>query len=141
MDRRDFFGALVAPAAAALTLGAGSAFAYPNPRRRRFRIRRRIRRHAFTRVIYGRPFWVVPVGLAVGWELSHRNRVVVVRETRIIERDGKKTEVAVVEDASGNKETIDITRENTADNSKNLKGSVVDEGDTATPAVEDDSAD
>jgi hypothetical protein len=143
MNRRNLFSMLAAPAFA-LIFSSSNAIANPNPRRRirgPIRVRRRIRRHAFTRVMFGRPFWVVPVGLAVGWELDHRNRVVIVKETRIIERDGRKTEVAIVEDNNGKVEQIDITREDTAGNSRNLRGNEVPEGDATTPTVEDDSND
>jgi hypothetical protein len=141
MKRRNFFAVLAAPLGIALTLKAGDVLAYDNPRRwvrPRLRVRRRIRRHVFIRTRFGRPFWVVPVGLAVGWELSHANRVVVVRETRIIEKDGFKSEVAVVQDASGKTEQVEITREDGADNRKNLAGSVLDDADTTTPAIEEE---
>ncbi len=140
MERRKLFGALIAPLGIVLGLSMADALAYDNPRRRirpRLRVRRRIRRHAFIRFRYGRPFWVVPVALAVGWELSLRNRVVVVRETRIVEKDGVKTEVAVVQGPDGKSEQIEITREDTAENREHLEGSVLDEADTTTPAIEE----
>ena len=137
MHRRNFFSAIAAPVALAALLGATQALAYPNPRRakRRIRVRRRIRRYAFTRVILGRPFWVVPLGLAVGWELVHRNRVVVVKETRFVERAGQKTEVAVIEDANGQTDTVEIAREDNPTTAADLEGSVVGNGDTS-PAIE-----
>jgi hypothetical protein len=137
MDRRDFFSRFAAPLGLTFALATSESLAYDNPRRRshhRLRVRRRIRRHAFIRIRYGRPFWVVPVGLAIGWELSLRNRVVVVRETRIVEKNGVKTEVAVVQGADGKSEQIDITREDTAENREELEGSVLDDADTTTPA-------
>jgi hypothetical protein len=140
MDRRKFFGALTAPLGIVLGLSLADALAYDNPRRRirtRLRVRRRIRRHAFIRLRFGRPFWVVPVGLAVGWELSLRNRVVVVRDTRIVEKGGVRTEVAVVQGPDGKSEQVEITREDTAENRKNLEGSVLDDSDTTTPAIEE----
>jgi hypothetical protein len=139
MNRRNFFAALAAPVGVALALKVGTALAYENPRRRvrpRLRVRRRIRRHVFIRTRFGRPFWVVPIGLAAGWELAHANRVVVVRETRFIEKDGVRTEVAIVQDESGKTEQVEITREDSADNRKNLEGSIVDDGDETTPAIE-----
>jgi hypothetical protein len=142
MNRRNFFAAVAVPLGAALTLKASDALAYDNPRRRvrvRLRVRRRIRRPVFIRTRFGRPFWVVPFGLATGWELRHANRVVVVRETRFIERDGVKSEVAVVQDGSGKTEQVEIEREDTPDNRKNLEGSVLEDGDTTTPAVESES--
>jgi len=144
MNRRNFFAALAVPLGAVLAIHVSDVLAYDNPRRRvrnRLRLRRRIRRHAFTRIRFGRPFWVVPVGLAVGWELAHDHRVVVVRETRIVEQGGVRSEVAVVQDADGKTEQIDITREDTADNRKNLAGSVLDEADTTTPAIEEELQD
>jgi len=141
MKRRNFFAGLAVPLGAALATQVSVVFAYDNPRRRarnRLRVRRRIRRHAFTRIRFGRPFWVVPIGLAVGWELSHDRRVVIVRETRIVEKDGVKSEVAVVQHADGKTEQIEITREDTADNRKDLAGSVLDDADTTTPALEDE---
>ncbi len=137
MRRREFFSAIAMPMAAIAILGASGSQAYPNSRRkRRIRVRRRIRRVAFTRVVFGRPLWVVPVALAVGWELLHRDRVVVVKETRIVERDGKKSEIAVIEDQHGQSDSVEITREDTTDNAANLPGSVVSEGDNRTPAIE-----
>ena len=78
---------------------------------------------------------MVPVGLVAGWELSHANRVVVVRETHFIEKAGVKSEVAIVQDASDKIEQVEITREDTAENRRNLQGSVLDDGDTTTPAI------
>jgi hypothetical protein len=138
MRRRDLFSAIAGPLIATALFGAADALAYPNPRRarRRIRVRRRIRRHAFTRIVFGRPLWVVPVGLAVGWELVHRDRVVVVKETRIVERGGKKTEVAVIEDAGGKTEAVEITREDNTGNSGELEGSVVRDGESNVPVIE-----
>jgi hypothetical protein len=139
VNRRNFFAAVAAPLTVGLTLKASDAFASDNPRRRpraRLRVRRRIRRNVFIRTRFGRPFWVVPLGLAAGWELRHANRVVVVRETRFLERDGVKSEVAVVQDGSGKTEHVEIEREDTPDNRKNLEGSLLEAGDTTTPAIE-----
>src|SRR5688572_2539627 len=86
MNRRSFFPALAVPLGAALTSKASDVFACDNPRRWvRASARRRIRRPVI-RPHLGRPFWVVPVGLVAGWELSHANRMVVVRETHFVER-------------------------------------------------------
>jgi hypothetical protein len=138
MNRRIFIAALAAPVGAALTLKASDVFAYDNPRRGvrpGSTVRRRVRRPVVVQTRLGRPVWVVPIGLAAGWELSHENRVVVVKETRIIGKDGAKSEVAIVQDASGKAEKVAITREDTADNSKILQGSVLDDNDTTTPSV------
>ena len=139
MNRRGFLAVLTATLSG--TLLAAEAEAQAGVRRRarrrvRRRIRRRIRRRAVTRVVLGRPFWIVPFGMVVGWELMHDNRVVVVKETKIIERDGTKVEVAVVQDDKGNTEEIEILREDSAQNAKDLEGSRLDDNDKSTPAVE-----
>jgi hypothetical protein len=129
MNRRNLLSGVV-PLGIVLALGVDESFAYDNPRRlrpRRALARRRFRRHAFTRVVLGRRLWVVPVGLAVGWELFHTNRVVLVREIRVVEREGRKAEIAVIQDAAGNREEVEITREDTADNSDDLAGSEIPE--------------
>jgi hypothetical protein len=107
-------------------------------RRMRRRIRRRIRRRVAIRMVLGRPLWVVPVGMVVGWELVRADRVVVVKETRIVERDGANVEVAVVQDGDGKTEQVDIVREDNADNRRQLKGSVLPDDDKTTPGVDDD---
>ena len=133
MNRRTFFAATAAPLGVALTFKASDVFAYDNPRRWP-PVRRRIRRPVVMGTSFGRPCWVVPVGLVAGWELSHANRVVIVRETHFIEEAGVKSEVAIVQDATDKIEQVEITREDTAENSRNLQGSVLDDGDTTTPA-------
>jgi hypothetical protein len=140
MDRRNFLSAIAALSGTAIALTIEDAQAAPLRRRRRrvrrrIFVRRRIRRHAFTRVVFGRPFWVVPLGLAVGWELAHADRVVVVKEIKVVEKDGNKIEVATVEDSKGKTEQIEITREDTPENSKALEGSKLASNDTA-PSVE-----
>jgi high-affinity K+ transport system ATPase subunit B len=139
MNRRGFFTVLTAALSGALL--SAQAEAQLGVRRRarrrvRRRIRRRIRRRAFTRVVLGRPFWVVPFGMVVGWELLHDNRVVVVKETKIIERDGQKVEVAVVQDDKGKTEEVDILREDNADNAKDLEGSRLADNDKSSPGIE-----
>lgn len=141
MDRRSVLTRLVTVLGGLLVLGSLGVEARPRPvarhrRRVRRRIRRRIRRRVIVRTIAGRPFWVVPVGLAIGWELMHEGRIVVVKETKIIEAGGVKTEVAIVQGADGKTEQVSITREDTADNRKDLGGSVLPEGDKKTPAIE-----
>jgi hypothetical protein len=139
MNRRGFFAVLTAALSGVLLVDEADAQAGVRRRARRRvrrRIRRRIRRRAVTRVVLGRPFWVVPVGMVVGWELMHENRVVVVKETKIIERDGNKVEVAVVQDQQGKTEQIDLLREDNADNAKDLEGSRLADNDKSTPAVE-----
>jgi hypothetical protein len=141
MNRRGFLAVLSATLSG--TLLAAEAEAQVGVRRRarrrvRRRIRRRIRRRAVTRVVLGRPFWVVPFGMIVGWELMHENRVVVVKETKIIEREGSKVEVAVVQDDTGKTEEVEILREDNAENAKDLEGSRLADADKSTPAVEAD---
>lgn len=106
-------------------------------RRVRRRVRRRIRRQATFRIVAGRRIWMAPVALAVGWELAlDNNRVVVVKETKFVERSGTKVEIAVVQGADGKIEEIEIVRENTAENSKDLQGGILPDEDKTTPAIE-----
>jgi hypothetical protein len=108
-------------------------------RRVRRHVRRRIRRRAIVRTVAGRRVWVAPVALAVGWELLlDRDRVVVVKETKIVERDGARMEVAVVQDADGKSEQIEIVREDTPENGRNMKGSALPDDDKTTPATEEE---
>jgi hypothetical protein len=141
MNRRTLLASLAAVFGAALVFGCGEAEAQRGPaRRRRVRrlIRRRHRRRVVLRIVNGRPVWVVPVALAVGWELLHRDRVVIVKETKVVEKDGRKVEIAVVQDSAGKTEAIEIVREDTADNTVALKGSALPQGDTTTPGVEEE---
>lgn len=140
MKRRDLAAAFAAVFGALLAVNSTDVAAQPALRRRR-RVRRRVvrrryRRLAVTRVVLGRRLWVVPVGLAVGWELVHDNRVVVVREIKVVERGGARVEVAVVQDAAGKSEEVEVLREDTPDNRKELEGSVVADSDENTPSVE-----
>jgi hypothetical protein len=126
MDRRTFVASLVVAVGSLLAFSRGEVAAGPRARRRR-RIRRRHRRRVVRRIVHGRHVWVVPVGLAVGWELVHEDRVVIVKETKFIEKEGATVEVVVVEDKDGKAEEIEIVREDTADNRKELEGSEVTE--------------
>lgn len=138
MDRRIFLAALAAPLGIALALASTGVQARRLAGRRvRHRVRHRIRRRIATRFMFGRPFWVVPVHVAVGWELMHLHRVVVVREIRVVERDGRRGEIAVVQDDSGQILEMDITREDTPDNSVDFPGMAIPESDANTPALED----
>jgi hypothetical protein len=139
MDRRYFSAALAALlglAVAGQPIEATAQVLRRRRRRVRRRIRRRLRRRAVTRVVFGRPFWVVPVGLAIGWELVHDNRVVIVKETRIVEREGNPVEVAVVTDSAGRTEEIEIVREDTSENREELQGSVLAADDRTIPGVD-----
>ena len=138
MDRRNLIAALATPIGIALGLISTGIQARPlSVRRVRHRVRHRIRRRVSTRFIHGRPFWVVPVKVAVGWELMHLHRVVVVRELRVVERDGHRREIAVVQDDTGQTLEMDIAREDTRDNSVDLPGMAIPASDTNTPALED----
>jgi hypothetical protein len=99
-------------------------------------VRRRYRRLAVTRVVLGRRLWVVPVGLAIGWELVHDHRVVIVRDIKVVERDGARVEVAVVQDGAGKTEEVEVLREDTSDNRTELEGSVLADSEQNTPSVE-----
>jgi hypothetical protein len=139
MNRRDFAAAFAAVFGTALAVDPTNALAQPVRRRRRRirrRVRRRFRRVAVTRVVLGRRLWVVPVGLAIGWELVHENRVVIVREIRVVERDRARVEVAVVQDSAGKTEEVEVLREDTRENRTELEGSVIADSDQTTPGVE-----
>lgn len=94
---------------------------------RSFRAHRCIRRRATARIASGRLFWVVPTGLAAGWELVYHDRVFVVREIRSVEINGRRSELAIVEDSSRHRESVEIAREDNAGNSQLLEGSLVEE--------------
>lgn len=132
IKRRDFVAGLMAFAgASALTL---EAVAGPRRRaqrrrgrRRRRRRRRRIRRRVIWRTVNGRRLLVVPVALAIGWELMVDDHVVVVKEVH--------TEYVVVEKGDGSTEKIDVVKEDTEENSVELEGTEYEE------EVEDDAGD
>lgn len=98
-----------------------SAFVYSGPHRRkrsrsrRHFWRRRIRQRVLWRTIGGRRLLVVPLGVAVGWELLRDDEVVVVKEVH--------TYNIVVEHKNGKTETIDIVKEDNNENSKDFEGS------------------
>ena len=137
LRRRFVVSSLMAVAALAV---APDALAGPRRRRVRRRVRRRIRRRhrrrVVRRMVLGRPVWVVPVGVAIGWELVDQDRVVVVHETRIVEREGVKVEVLVVTDSSGRSEEIEVVREDTPEGAVELEGSPIADTDTTTPGVD-----
>lgn len=66
-------------------------------------------------MVRGRRRLIVPLGLAVGWELMVDNRVVVVREVH--------EHHVVVSYQDGSTEAVDIAREDTDENSQDLTGS------------------
>ncbi len=139
MNRRTFVLTCATTLGLTALLSAGDADAGPRQKHRRRvrrRIRRRHRRRVAIRMIAGRPFWVVPLGLAIGWELVHDNHVVVVKEIKVVEREGAKVEVSVVQHSDGKTEEIEITREDNDDNKKELEGSQLPDDDTKTPGVD-----
>ncbi|MGD9832328.1 MAG: hypothetical protein AB7U92_06230 [Piscinibacter sp.] len=88
----------------------------PNlPRWRRNRSPHLARRRVLVRWVRGRPVWVVPVGIAAGWELVHDDRLMQVRETRVVMHDGERRELATVVDAGGRLSEVEILREDTPD--------------------------
>jgi hypothetical protein len=102
--------------AAALAAVAVPGTAWGGRRRRKVRRvrRRRIRRRVIWRTAGGRRLLVVPIGVAVGWELMLEDRVVVVHEV--------KHDVIIVKDASGKTEEIAVVKEDTDDNKVDLEG-------------------
>lgn len=88
----------------------------PNaPRWRRARPPHLTRRRIQVRWVHGRSIWVVPVGLAAGWELWHDDRPLLVRGTRFVVLDGELREVVTVADAGGRLREIEILREDVPD--------------------------
>lgn len=140
MDRRNFLGRMFGLAAVLAAGGVAEASTRAQRRRRRRRVRRRIRRRIRRRVAFrtiaGRRWWVVPAACAVGWELAWSDRAVVVKEIRVVEADGAKTEIAVVEHADGKTEEVPLVREDTKENAKEMEGTRLPDDDTTTPAVE-----
>jgi len=85
-------------------------------------VRRRHRRRVAWRVITGRRVLVVPVAVAVGWELEKDGHVVVVHEVR-------SPSVIVIRYPDGRSEEVECAREDTPENGAELQGTVVAEGD------------
>jgi hypothetical protein len=118
LSRRELLAALVA-------VSAGPALAHPGPhvhphRRRVRRVRRRVRRRRIRRRVAWRMFGprrllVVPVGVAVGWELLVDDRVVVVHEVH--------EHHVVVKHADGTTAKLDVHKEDTDENRQELEGS------------------
>ena len=141
LDRREWLTSLIAACGGVLAFGWSDAEGGQRGRARvrrrvRRRVRCRIRRRAMVRVVNGRRLWVVPVALAVGWELDYEERIVVVKELKNVERNGTKLQVAVVQDSAGKTEEVEILREDTDENRKDLEGSVLPDSDKTTPGVE-----
>lgn len=108
-----------------LLLLAAPALAHPGPHRhphrrllgrRLFRRRlRRVRRRVLWRSVAGRRVLVVPLALAVGWELMVDEKPVVVHEVH--------EHHVVVKHADGKTEKLEIAKEDTVENSQELEGS------------------
>jgi hypothetical protein len=108
-----------------IALLVSPAFGHPgphlHPHRRRVRrvrrrvMRRRIRRRVLWRAFGPRRLLVVPLAIAVGWELMVDDRVVVVHEVHV--------DHIIVKDADGKTEKVETVKEDNADNAKELEGS------------------
>jgi hypothetical protein len=115
----------------------------PLRRRRRRRIRRRVRRRIRRRVAFrgiagGGKVLIVPAGIVAGWELVIKDKVYVVHEVKTIKVDGAPTEVVVVKTGNGKLKNIHIIKEDTKENSKNIKGSELSKDDKDIPFVDED---
>ena len=86
---------------------------------RRRVIRRRVRRRVLWRTVRGRRVLVTPLALAIGWELMLDNKVVIVKTVHV--------DKIIVEHENGDTEEVDIVREDTSENSKELEGSEYEE--------------
>lgn len=74
---------------------------------------------------------VVPAAIAVGWELSEADRVLVVSEVR-------PTTLVVIDSKTGKTEELPMLQENDATNSVEESGSELRPTDTTTPGLERD---
>lgn len=110
-------------------------------RRMRRRIRRRIRRRVFFRSIHGRRFLVVPVAIAAGWELQIDKEVVVVKEVRVIKKDGLTSETIVTTHPDGTEKEYPVVREDNQDNSVELEGSELSQNEQEIPHIESEAKD
>jgi hypothetical protein len=142
MNRREVMKAGIG----LLTLLFGDV-ALAGPRRRRVRrrvrrhIRRRVRRHVAFRAVGSRRLAVVPVAVAVGWELSLASTNPGGPDVIVVVKEVKKTptgEVLVVSQPNGTTAEVEVVREDTAENKLDLAGTELPAGDTTTPAVEAD---
>jgi hypothetical protein len=138
-DRRT----VVVSGVAALSLLAVDALAGPRRRRVRRRVRRRIRRRIRRRVLWRmvgpRRVFIAPVAFAVGWELAlaaeranEPDVIVIVKEVKVVE----KREVAIVTMPDGTTKELDVAREDTDDNKKELEGTELALADTSIPGIE-----
>jgi bifunctional DNA-binding transcriptional regulator/antitoxin component of YhaV-PrlF toxin-antitoxin module len=124
-DRRLFLSGLVASLAGIFAVGA-DVLARPRRRRRKLsrttkarRARRRVRRRVSWRVVSGRRRLIVPVAVAVGWELQSGPDVLLVKEVH--------EHHVIVEKEDGTTEKVDIIKEDTPENLENIEGSLIEE--------------
>lgn len=82
------------------------------------------------RTVAGRSVVVIPVATTVGWELEVESQVVVV--TSVQPASGDQPETITVQDSSGSTSTMEVVREDTADNGVELEGTEVEEEPAAT---------
>ena len=59
-----------------------------------------------------------------------------VKEVKVVEREGARVEVTVVQHPDGKTSEIEIKREDTAENRAELEGSVLPDGDNRTPGID-----
>ena len=145
--RRQFLAAVAALIAAGV-LAPEDAIAGPRGRKAkrkkkrrvrrtvRRRVRRRRRRRVRRRTVAGRNLWVVPVAVAIGWELMLDDRVVIVKDRRTRSADEVEVTVLVVVDDAGEESEVEVHLEDDETNRQVMAGSVLPEGDTTTPATE-----
>lgn len=111
-----FVASLLAPSVLAHNGPHHHHHRHPHRVRVRRRVwRRRIRRHVAWHVIGARRLLVVPLAVAVGWELFVDNKVVVVKEVH--------RHKVVVEHVDGKTETIEVVKQDTPENTKSHEGS------------------
>jgi bifunctional DNA-binding transcriptional regulator/antitoxin component of YhaV-PrlF toxin-antitoxin module len=118
--RRRFLASILVGVVWLLVPGLGEAGPRERRHRRRLRRRRRrIRRRVAWRVLGPRRLLVVPVAVAAGWELDIGRRIVFVQEVH--------PDYVIVKHTSGATEKIEVVKEDTAENTKDLEGSEVEE--------------
>ena len=70
-------------------------------------------------MVNGRRRLIVPLGVAVGWELTYDDKVVIVKEVH--------EQHIIVENPDGSTEKVDVLKEDTEENSKELEGSEIEQ--------------
>ena len=87
-------------------------------------------------MITGRRLLVVPLAVAAGWELMIDRRIVVVKEVRVVDEGPSVRTILVVSEGSKPDEEIEAVREDTKENTREVQGSILADGDKTTPCVE-----